>query len=74
MTIETAAIAGSILASAASLSAAFLGPRRPRMSQPKRTITVTIDDPLTGVVRTFARSARRADSIRRDIERVIRGS
>jgi hypothetical protein len=47
---------------------------RSQPPQPRRTITVTIDDPLTGVVRTFVRSARRTDSIRRDIERVIRGS
>lgn len=73
MTIETAAIAVSILASVTSLSAAFVGTRRPQRSEPKRTVTVTIDDPLTGIVRTFARSARRAEAIRRDIERAIRG-
>jgi hypothetical protein len=75
MTIETAVIAGSILASVASVSAVVgdMLTRRSRHPPPKRTVTVTIDDPLTGIVRTFARSARRAEVIRRDIERAIRG-
>jgi hypothetical protein len=36
------------------------------------TVTVTIEDPVAGFVRTVARSTRRADDIRRDVERVIR--
>jgi hypothetical protein len=71
MTIETTAIAVSVLASAASLSAAYLG-RKPRQAGPERTVTVTIEDPATGLVRTVMRSTRRLDQIRRDVERVLR--
>lgn len=70
MTIETAAVAGSILASVVSVSAALSG-RRPRRV-PGRTVTVIIEDPVAGFVRTVARSTRRADDIRRDVERAIR--
>jgi hypothetical protein len=71
MTIETASIAVSILASAASLSAAFLG-RKPRRAGPERTITITIEDPVAGLIRTVTRSTRRLDQIRRDVERALR--
>lgn len=71
MTIETAVIAGSILASVVSVSAA-LSTRKPRQVL-GRTVTITIEDPVAGLVRTVARSTRRADEIRRDVERAIRG-
>jgi hypothetical protein len=72
MTIETAAIAGSILASIVSVSAVVLSERRPRRAGPERTITITIQDPVTGLIRTVTRSTRRADQIRRDVEKAIR--
>lgn len=70
MTIETAAIAGSILASIVSLSAA-LSTRKPRQAT-GRTVTITIEDSVGGLIRTVTRSTRRADQIRRDVERAIR--
>lgn len=70
MTIETAAIAGSILASVVSVSAA-LSARKPRQAL-GRTVTITIEDPVAGFIRTVTRSTRPADDIRRDVERAIR--
>lgn len=69
-TMEMIVIAGSILASVVSVSAA-LSTRKPRQG-PARTVTVTIEDPLAGFIRTVARSTRRADQIRRDVERALR--
>jgi hypothetical protein len=70
MTIETVCMAGSTLAAAASLTAAFLGRKPQRL--PGRTLTITIEDPVSGLVRTVVHSTRRADQIRRDVERAIR--
>lgn len=70
-TMEAIAFAGTILASVLSVSALVLSRREPRQG-PGRTITITIEDPATGLVRTVMRSTRRLDQIRRDVERVLR--
>ncbi len=70
MTIETACIAGSILASVVSVGA-VLGGRTPQRL-PGRTVTITIEDPVSGMLRTMVRSTRRAEQIRHDVERAIR--
>lgn len=72
MTLETAVMAGSALAAMASVSAVFIDRGKPRRAGPERTVTVTIEDPVGGFVRTVTRSTRRADQIRRDVERAIR--
>jgi hypothetical protein len=66
MTIETVCMAGSTLAAVASLTAAFIGRKPQRV--PGRTITVTIEDPVAGFIRTAARSSRATDQIRRDVD------
>lgn len=68
--IEQIVIAGSILASVVSVSAA-LSTRGPRQA-PGRDVTITIEDPVAGLVRTVARSTRRLDQIRHDVERALR--
>lgn len=75
MTLVTLLLVASTLATAASVSTVLADvlTKRSRPPEPKRTVTVTIDDPMAGIVRTFALSARRAEAIRRDIERAIRG-
>ena len=73
MTIETVVIAGSSLAVLASTSAVIIDRVRPRRAGPERTITVTIEDPVAGLVRTVTRSTRRIEQIRRDVERAIHG-
>jgi hypothetical protein len=73
-TLETIVIAGSILASVVSVSAVVLSAREERQAAPGRTITITIEDPATGLVRTVMRSTRRLDQIRRDVERALRES
>ena len=69
-TMETIVIAGSILASVVSVSAAASS-RKPRQAT-GRPVTITIEDPVGGLMRTVTRSTRRADQIRRDVERAIR--
>lgn len=69
MTIETVCMVGSTLAAAASLTAAFMGRKPQRL--PGRAITITIEDPVSGLVRTVVRSTRHADQIRRDVERAL---
>jgi hypothetical protein len=64
-------IAGTILSSLMSLTAVLTGRQAPSEG-PGRTVTVTIEDPSGGVSRTVARSTRRAELIRRDVERAIR--
>jgi len=71
MTLETVCIVGSLLGSIASVSA-VLSARRLPSAGPRRTVTITIDDPSNGIIRTVARSTRRAEQIRRDVERAIR--
>ena len=70
MSIETICIIGSVLGSLVSV-VSVLSARRPR-PLPGRMVTVIIQDPLAGLVRTVARSTRRADEIRRDVERAVR--
>lgn len=72
-TIETICIVGSIVASVMSVSALLIGRTQKRGPGPTVTVTVTIEDPVAGLVRTVARSTRRAEDIRRDVERAIRG-
>lgn len=63
-------IAGTILSSLMSVTAVVTARRLPSAG-PRRTVVVTIDDPSSGVIRTVARSTRRAEQIRRDVERAI---
>jgi hypothetical protein len=70
MTLETACMVGSTLAAIVSVSAAFSG-RKPQRA-PGRLVTVTIEDPVAGLMRTLARSTRTVEQIRRDVERAIR--
>lgn len=70
-TMEAIAFTSSILASVVSVSVLMLSRRETRQA-PGRTITITIEDPATGLVRTVMRSTRRLDQIRRDVERALR--
>ena len=77
MTLETFVILGGGLAALTSVSAAVCSAvldrrARPRDTGRERTITITIEDPLGGLVRAVTRSTRRIDQIRRDVERAIR--
>lgn len=73
MSMETVAMTTSIVASVMSALALLTG-RKPRPARgPTVTVTVTIDDPVAGPVRTVAQSTRRAEDIRRDVERAILG-
>lgn len=64
-------IAGTILSSLMSITAVLTARRTPS-GPPRRTVTITIEDANGGVTRTVARSTRRAEEIRRDVERAIR--
>ena len=70
MTIETICMVGSTLAAAASLTAAFTGRKPERL--PGRAITITIEDPVSGMVRSVVRTTRGADQVRHAVERAIR--
>jgi hypothetical protein len=73
-TIQAIAFTSSILAAVVSLSAVVLSRRETRQAPPGRNVTITIEDPATGLVRTVMRSTRRLDQIRRDVERALRES
>lgn len=77
MTLETFVILGGALAALTSMSAAVYSAvldRRARAGDAgrERSITITIEDPLGGLIRAVIRSTRRADQIRRDVERALR--
>lgn len=72
MTLEATVMAMSALAAIASVSTVLFDLRKPRRAGPERTITITIEDPVAGLIRTVTRSTRRADQIRRDVERALR--
>lgn len=73
MTLETLAIATSILASAGSLLAVAMS-RRPARPSGGRTITITLEDSSGARTRTIAASTRRLDDLKRDIERLLRNA
>lgn len=77
MTLETFVILGGGLAALTSVSAAICSAVLERRAPPQdaareRLITITIEDPVGGLIRAVTRSTRRIDQIRRDVERAIR--
>ncbi|HEY0020638.1 MAG TPA: hypothetical protein VGC13_30345 [Longimicrobium sp.] len=70
MSFETPAIVTSIVMISVSILTFVLNGRSTRPGK-SRTLTITIEDSAGGRARTVTRSDRRADDVKRDVERLV---